>query len=86
MFDYWLHERGYTYVGPNSFYRLTLPEMFRLYEGFTAYKDREEAAAEGVPAEYADEVDVREDPTRQHSTQLREGDIATAKRFTENNT
>jgi len=48
---------GYTYVGDTSLYRLTIPEMARLYEAHRAITERKEAdieaqkrQAEGKPA------------------------------------
>jgi len=37
----WLHtEMGYSFVGPNSFYRLTMPEIRRLQRGYeTLHKE-----------------------------------------------
>jgi hypothetical protein len=84
MFDYWLHEMGYTYVGPTSIYKLTLPEMSRLQRGYREFKQREEAAEHGIPSDRADEFDVRATPTTQSSSQLRAGDLAVADQFREN--
>lgn len=42
MFEYWLHsEAGYSYVGENSYYKLTIPEIRRLHRGFSITKERE---------------------------------------------
>ena len=30
----WLHTQGYSYIGPNSFYLLTMAEIARLQRGF----------------------------------------------------
>lgn len=39
MFEAWLHTKGYTYSGPNSFYLLTMDEIHRLQRGFAALNE-----------------------------------------------
>lgn len=49
--EMFLHERGYTYTGPNSMYRLCVPEINRLYEAWEEEQEevREETGAAPGP-------------------------------------
>lgn len=42
-----MHERGYQYIGPTSLYKLTIPEMARLYKGWRSTQEKEQAAESG---------------------------------------
>jgi len=45
--ELWLHDQGYTYTGPSSMYRLTVPEINRLYGAWSEEQEqvREETGA-----------------------------------------
>ena len=75
---------GYTYIGPNSIYKLAIPEMARLRKGWARWKEMENAAKQGIPPEKAGEVDLRNHPKARSSNQLRPGDFAVAERFQQN--
>lgn len=48
----WLHtECGYHYIGPTSFYRLTMQEIRRLQRGYVALNKTDEKGKTGRPRE-----------------------------------
>lgn len=53
----WLHERGYRFVGPQSFYRLTLPEIRVLQAGWQAEQRVREDQQNGISSEDRQQFD-----------------------------
>ena len=51
-----MHEMGYSFIGPNSFYRLTMDEIRRLQRGFIGLHKR----GEGQKARESDETKLSE--------------------------
>lgn len=64
-FDVWLHDRGYTYIGPNSLYKLTIPEMVRLQEGWE-YREKQKNEGEAAANASAQGMDLQQTPTDEY--------------------
>lgn len=58
----WLHDRGYTYIGPTSLYRLTIPEMARLQEGWE-YRQQRKNEGEATANASAQGMDLQQTST-----------------------
>jgi hypothetical protein len=49
MFRFWLHsECGYSFVGDNSFYKLTIPELRVLRSGYSVMMQQKKDKQKGV--------------------------------------
>ena len=53
-----MHQQGYTFSGPTSMYKLTIPEIRVLHGGFQIERDMQEDQAKGVSPE--DRQNLRE--------------------------
>lgn len=77
----WLHDRGYSYIGDASLYRLTLPEMARLYNGWRTMKEAEAAQRTAAMQSGSNSQQEAANPHRKAHGQPRDSDWKAMREF-----